>query len=602
MRRCLEFFPKPMGEIKQTIWISLLRLLASIALLLAMSIGAASQEDESRNAAPRTGTISGRIVNENGQPIPHAMIYVGSPTDAMQSRSSSSDDAGSFQISALDALTYTLGASAPGYHMPLRDPESFPTYYRIGDSATISLIKGGVITGTVAGANGEPLVQAGVRAILVRDANGKPPAPGRFAIDRPTDDRGIFRIYGLPAGTYIVAAGGRGTYGYSVNAYDSDAPTYAPSSTRDTAAEISVRGGEETTVDIRYRGDSGHAVSGAVSGPIMPNSATNITLAPVVNGVPLANALSFQPFNARGFAFYGVADGEYDLIAQSTVARGENTASEPRRITVKGADITGIELIVKGLAAISGRLVLEPSTAAECKNKRQPLLAETVLVARRNDKTTPKDQVSFTNFFTQAIPDTAGDFALRNLAAGQFNLQARFFAKYWYLRSIVRQAPGALPVPGGVSNRPTDAARNGISLKFGERVSGLTVTLSAGAASLRGTVKPAEGESLPAKIYLLLVPAEKESAEDVLRFFTAPVNADGTFALNNLPPGRYWSLARIAADNEPQSDWRLRLPQEADTRSQIRRAAEVGKTAVELKPCQNVTDYQLPFKPASPKD
>jgi hypothetical protein len=578
------------------------RWFASFAILFALCLGVVAQDDESKNTAPRTGAITGRVVNENGQPVPHATVFVNAPMDQMQSRITNTDDAGNFQINGLDALLYTLSALAPGHYLPSRDPENLPTYYRLGDSGTITLIKGGVITGAVTGPNGEPLVQAGVRAILIRDANGKPPLPDRFAVNRPTDDRGIFRIYGLPTGTYIVAAGGRATFGYSNNAYDSDAPTYAPSSTRDTAAEVSVRAGEETTVDIRYRGDPGHVISGTVSGPIMPNAATNITLAPVVNGVPLVNALSFQNFSGKGFAFYGVADGDYDLIAQSNVVRGDTVASEPRRITVKGADVTGLELVVKGLAAISGRVVLETTTAAECKNKRQPSLAETMLVARRNDKGTPKDQMRVANYFAQGPVGPSGEFTLRNLAPGQFNLQARFFAKYWYLRSIVRQVPGAPLARAGVANRPTDAARNGITLKSGERISGLTVTLAAGAASLRGAIKLAESETLPAKLYLHLAPAEKESADDVLRFFTAPVNADGTFAFNNLPPGRYWTLARIAADNDPHSDAKLRAPEEAETRAQLRRAAEAAKTTVEFKPCQNVIDYQLPFKPAAVKN
>lgn len=571
-------------------------------MLFGVTRGVAAQEDENKNAAPRTGAISGRVINENGQPVPHAAVYVGSPMDPMQSRMSATDDGGNFQVAGLDVLVYTVSASAPTYYTTPRDPEALPSYYRIGDSVTVILIKGGVITGTVSAPNGEPLVQAGVRAIMIRDANGKPPGPGRFAIDRPTDDRGVYRIYGLPTGTYIVAAGGRSTYGYSTNAYDTDAPTYAPSSARDTAAEVAVRAGEETTADIRYRSETGHAVSGAVIGPIAPNSNTNITLAQVVNGVPLYNAVSFQPFNRKGFAFYGVADGDYDLIGQSYFGRGETVASEPRRITVRGADVTGLELVVRELASIKGRVVLETSSVVECKNKRQPLLSETVLVARRSEKNTPKDQLAFPNVLAQGVPDKSGDFALRNLAPGQIKLNARFFAKYWYLRSMVRENPGATPPRTGSVNRLTDVARNGINLKFGERISGVTVTLAAGAASLRGLVKPAEGESMPARLYLHLVPAEKENAEDVLRFFTAAVPADGAFAFNNLPPGRYWALARQSADGEPQSDATLRASEEADTRLKIRRAAEAAKTEVELKPCQNVIDYQLSFKISSLKN
>lgn len=587
---------------------ALFLLLAGVALLFASSTPLQAQDDESKGVAPRTGAINGRVINENGQPVPHATIYVTAPIILNQPRISTTDDGGNFQVSGLDALVYTVGAAAPSYVTAPREPDSLPSYYRIGDSLTINLIKGGVITGTVTTSSGEPIVQVGVRAILVRDANGKAPGPGRFSIDKVTDDRGIYRIYGLAPGTYLIAAGGRGTYGFSTNAYDTDSPTYAPSSTSDAAAEITVRAGEETSgVDIRYRSEPGHAVSGSLSGAILPNSGANITLTQIVSGVPLFSAFSYQSFNYKGFAFYGVADGDYDLLAQSSLGAGELVGSEPRRITVKGVDITGIELVVKALASISGHVALETSTAIECKNKRQPSFTETILVARRSEKNTPKDQLAFPNYYAQGAPDKAGDFVLRNLAPGQFNLGAQFFAKYWYLRSMTREASGATPAAGraGVlqqTARQMDAARNGVNLKFGERVSGLTVTLAEGAASLRGTVKLGEGESVPAKLYSYLVPSEKENAEDVLRFFSAPVNSDGAFAFSNLPPGRYWVLARVAADNGSQSSSRLRTPDDAETRAQIRRAAEAGKTVVEFKPCQNVSNYELPLKTSSLKN
>lgn len=576
-----------------------LRALVILAIVFASSLTIRAQEDESKNPAPRTGAITGRVVNESGQPIPHATVFLGAPANQVQSRTSMTDDNGEFQMDGLDASIYTLGATAPGYFLTPRDPEGLPSYYRIGDSVTIPLHKGGVLTGTVTSATGEPVVQVVVRSILIRDANGKPPTSGRFTNDRMTDDRGVYRIYGLMPGTYLVTAGGRGNYGYYSNAYDVDAPTYAPSSTRDTAAEFTVRGGEETTVDIRYRGEQGHVVSGVISGPIAQNSNTNITLAQIVGGIPITSASSFQPFIGKGFAFYGVADGEYELSGQSYFGRGEMIGSEPHRITVKGADLSGIEIVVKELASIRGRVVLEASTATECKNKREPSFPETVVVARRSSKIAPQEQPSLANFFAQSTPDKSGEFSLRNLAPGPFSLRVRFFAKYWYLRSIVREAPGADPVRGAAARARIDAARNGINLKFGERVSGVSLTLAAGAASLRGVLQPAENETLPTKMFFDLVPAEKESAEDVLRFFRTPVAADGTFAFNNLPPGRYWALSKIAVESDPQSDAKLRLPEEADTRAKLRQAAEVAKNVIEFKPCQNVTGYQLLFKSAA---
>jgi hypothetical protein len=297
-----------------------------------------------------------------------------------------------------------------------------------------------------------------------------------------------------------------------------------------------------------------------------------------------------------------VADGDYDLVAQNYFAPGESIASEPRRITVRGSDVSGIELAVKELASIRGHLILEESPAAECKNKRQPLLSETVVVARRSEATTPREQLALPNSFAQTGPDKSGDFALRGLAPGQFNLNARFFAKYWYLRSITQPVSGAASPRTRPASQQADLAKNGLMLKFGERVNGVTVTLASGAASLRGSVKPGAGESLPAKLYVRLVPAEKESTDDVLRFFTVLVQADGTFAVNNLPPGRYWALTQSATGNETLFDGKLRTPEAADARLKLRRAAEDGKTEVELKPCQNMVDYQLPLRSSSVKN
>lgn len=139
-------------------------------------------------------------------------------------------------------------------------------------------------------------------------------------------------------------------------------------------------------------------------------------------------------------------------------------------------------------------------------------------------------------------------------------------------------------------------------LKFGDNSARVTVNLAEGAASLRGSVKLETGQSVPPRLFVIVVPAEKESAEDVLRFFASEVGLEGTFALNNLPPGRYWAVANVPTKNEPQSELKLRSPAEAEARAQLRRAAESGKLLVELKPCQNMADYQLPVSLASPKN
>ncbi len=457
-------------------------------------------------------------------------------------------------------------------------------------------------------AEGEPLVQVAVRVMLIRDANGQPPRYAANTQQRLTDDRGLYRIYGLLPGTYVVSAGGRSFASYGVGgAYDTDAPTYAPSSTRDSADEVTIRAGEETSgVNIRYRGEPGHSISGFVTGPAELQFGISLVLSQVINGVRFPASAAIQFPNSKGFSFDGIADGEYDLNAQASLAPGDYLMAEPRRIRVKGKDIAGVALTIKSLGSIGGRVNFEASTAPECKNKRRPSLAETVVTARRSEKSISLNEARLPGMDgSVSPPNKSGDFQLRNLGAGQFGLDARFFAKYWYLRSITQSAPESAAISNRgapVNVRPIDLAQNGLSLKFGERVSGVTVTLAEGASSLRGTINAPAADSVAANLYVHLLPTEKENAEDLLRLFATRVNSDRTFAFSNLPPGRYWVVVQPSAVTAVSLQSKLREPAAIEMRRQLQRTAEAGKLLVELKPCQNVTDYELPVSFASQKN
>jgi hypothetical protein len=128
----------------------------------------------------------------------------------------------------------------------------------------------------------------------------------------------------------------------------------------------------------------------------------------------------------------------------------------------------------------------------------------------------------------------------------------------------------------------------------------LVIKLSEGAASLQGKIIEGEGEKFPARLYVYLLPAETEKEDDVLRFYAAPVLPDGKFNLNNVAPGRYLMTAQPALEVALPPLSKLRLPDETETRAKLRRDAEAAKTEIEFKPCQNVTDYQLPLRSSAP--
>lgn len=556
----------------------------------------ASSGDE--QAEDRTGTISGQVVNDAGRPLASASVVVRPFGAGGQVRNTTTDREGNFQVTNLDRAAYMVSASWPAHVQASRDPDSSqPTYYRVGDWVRLELVKGGVISGTVTTAPGEPVVGVHVRAYLIRDANGQPLRYGTLFRGRTTDDRGVYRIYGLAPGTYVVSAGGSAGFSGPGNLYESDVPTYAPSSTRDGASEITVRFGQESdNIDIRYRGEPGHVISGIASGPESSGvSGINIRLSSVFNGESQANSFLFQPLGNPGFVFRGVADGEYDLIADMFHPGGEWSVSEPRRVKVRGANVTGIELIVRPLGSISGRVALDESKAPECKGKRRLLFVETVVSAWHNEKKAARDQPQAVwSLGAPTLPDKQGNFVLRNLAPGQYRFNTRSLAKYWYLHSITLPAPAA---NAALATRLIDAARNWTIVKPGARISGLTITFAEGAASFHGQIKVPEGQRLPPKIFIYLVPADRDKAEDVLRFFAQKVDADGAFALNNLSPGRYWVIARAVAESESNVLSRLRLPDETDARAKLRQEAEAAGTEMELMPCQNVTGYELVLDP-----
>jgi hypothetical protein len=568
-------------------------LLAFAATLILACCASASAQTTPRNPTPTqavntddltSGEINGSVMNESGQPMAGVPLFIRPVNSASSGRSSTTDAEGNFHITGLTPALYVITGAAPAYVAADADANLTPRYYRLGDTVRIDLVRGGVITGTVTNAAGEPVINVPVRASMIRDAKGQPSdMTALYFMDRSTDDRGVYRIFGLTPGTYVVSAGGGRVLRFQLSPYDSDVLSYAPSSTREGASEITVRAGDETTVDIRYRGDKGHSISGSVKLSGTSTGDSSISLASVAGGVlPISNA--FQVPGSNGFSFPGLADGEYILVAQEIAAtNGVTTAqlpnfsfSEPRHVIVKGADVTGVELVPRSLSSINGRVALEPSKVAACQGKRRPLFSEMIVKVERPEKDREQETVPVLRLISgSASPDAKGNFTMRNLLPARYLPQLSFYARYWYLDSISIAATPKF-----------DAAANWTTLKSGERPE-LTITLAEGAASIRGRVDQAS-----AGLGVYLLPADRERSADVLRYFVTTVAADGTFSFNNLPPGKYVVLPR-ALDADTSTNMKLRLPESAEARTKLRHAAETQKTNLELKPCQNLVEYEL---------
>lgn len=578
-----------------------LRLIAGSIVTLVLTATCAigqTQQPADRNDGSETrkaGTITGRVINENGQPLSNVSVWVRDATRPDPGQNVTTDRDGAFKVSGLqDNVRYSVFASMASYISQPREPAAEQNQYRVGDSVTLTLIKGGVLTGRVTTSAGDPVVTIGVRAHMIRDGNGRRITSDGAVRDTGTDDRGIYRLYGLPAGTYVVMAGGFQDYSRTgFNAFEFEVPTYAPSSTRDTAAEINVRAGDETEVDIRYRAEPGRLISGVVSGPTFADpgfdSGFNVILSAIADDGSQRNSSTYVHGTGE-FVFTGLGDGDYYLTAQSSYARrNEAAVSDSKLIRVRGADVTGIELVTRPLGSVNGRVVLEEPKAIECKDTRPLVFTETVVAAWHKEQATTRDRARFVwSMGAPGKPDAQGNVTLRNLAPGDYRFVAHVPLRSFYVQSVSLTPPGA-------KTKPIDAARTWTTVKSGDRLSGLTIRLAHGAASLRGQLAVGEGETLPERSFVYLVPVEREQIDNPLRYFGVQLNPDGKFALYNLAPGRYWILGQPAIDAGPPPLSKLRWPDATEVRSTLRRAAEATKTEIELKPCQNVVDYRLPL-------
>lgn len=587
--------------------------LALIAALLLLGATASAQIISARfslsqtatgaKSDKRAGLISGQLTDTAGQPIVNAVVYVGSVASSRRdSHNTSTDEQGRFRVADLTRGVYFVSPNAPGYVVV--NEERGERWYRAGDTANVRMTKGAVITGTVMNANNEPMTGCSVQAIRIRDKDGRPATISRPGAIGEADDRGVYRLYGLPAGTYIVIASGKHPYFNEGRVYENDVPTYYPSATRDTAQSVTLQAGEEISgIDIRYRGERGHAISGKILGTGTESVNLNFNLqlfnltSRTVEGV--TNVGTFYPSNYDGgFAFYGVPDGDYIIVATMNRFDSKLTGSSGRaRVKVKGADATGVDITVVPYGAIAGTLVIEPlpSLAGErkCEIKSRLMPEEMLIKGQREAKASEPDLENI-NVSRQTAPSDKGAFELTNLEAGQYHIGLSMLGEDYFVRSIT--------FPALAKNQPpTDAARAPLAVKSGERLDHLTVTIAEGAAAVRGRVMPAtEGERLPDRLRVHLVPAEKEAAGDVLRYGEALASADGGFVLANLAPGHYFILARPAADAEASDETARPAAWTAAERAALLKQA-AANTALELRPCQRMVDYTFKYAPAAKK-
>ena len=290
------------------------------------------------------------------------------------------DGEGRYHIDGVAAGRYSIMAFAPGAIMSdamgFGGPPGKTLYLSEGENVEnidFALKLGGVITGRVTDSQGRPLVDEPVTIIRLDGEGrlqrfiGSPFSPDMFR----TDDRGVYRIYGLPEGQYRVSAGYPQSRGF-VHIIRGGAfypQTFHPDTTYELQAKVIevTEGYEAANIDIsvgeamrtyNVYGRLAHAENGqAVSG-------VGISYGSFVEGRIISSVSNDERSGANGeFHLAGILPGLYGVFANS---QGDNDfVGDPVMFEVRDSDVHGVEVKVRRGGSISGVVVIEGATDLE---------------------------------------------------------------------------------------------------------------------------------------------------------------------------------------------------------------------------------------------
>lgn len=390
----------------------------------------------------------------------------------------------------------------------------------------LKLARGGVVTGRVSNADGKPVIEERINLQLV-DANGAPTQTARYYPSNyfmyQTDDRGVYRIYGVPAGRYKVSVGIDPTDGVGPsNGRTVYRQTFYPDVTdaaKATIVEIS-EGAESENIDIKVgRTAETYSVAGRVvdseTGQPIAGIRPTYATAPR-NQNDQGGTFSGLPTNSRGeFRIEGLAAGRYRMFASSQFEAGSHY-SDPIIFELVDRDVTNLELkAVRGLGL--GGVIM---TDAETNSNAMTKFAGLRITASVRSESQPQN---YTGGWSQVAAD--GTFQINGLRPGKAGLFLYYPSNPSDRGFVITR----------IEHNGVDITRT-LEIHPGQSLSDVRVFVGYGTGVIRGTVKYENG-TLPAggRVFVRV----RREGPSSYNGSGSLVDSRGHFVINNLAPGTY---------------------------------------------------------------
>jgi len=510
---------------------SALQAIVCVLLILFTPLFTQSQTGPTRK--PATSSIRGKVTIK-GKGAPGIIVVLRSAAFSGQQTArykGTTDQDGNYQITNVAPGSYQVVPIAGAYVISgLGEPEGRGKSLIIAEGEAVdgidfAMTRGGVITGRATDTEGRPLIEQQINVLPVSvNIEGR---PVYFTLPRRsmTDDRGIYRIFGIPKGRYTVSVGGGQAGSFpGVRRTSQYKQTFHPGVTdasRATVIEVS-EGSEATNLDIAVTAGSTldtFAVSGRLvdgdNGQPLPNVRLGIQM--TADGGNSTITFSGGASNKQGeFKLENLSPGKYTIFVESQP--NSEIRADPVSFEVIDQDVTG--LLIKTLhgASISGVIVLEGSDDKSALGRLNQLRLNT-LVLTEGQGTSRSVNIN-----------RDGSFRVGGLQAG--------IADFWL------SSPDGSPLKGFTITR---VERDGVSelrgleVKDGEQITGVRLAVNYGAGAIRGIVKAENGDLPPPSRFFVWLTSPGDDPSNPQRKYlpSSQLDSRGHFLMEGLAAGTY---------------------------------------------------------------